>query len=43
MKKTAPSRPANPVRARAVGEALALDCSYHVSYESTSDGIESNR
>ena len=30
-KKIAPSRPANPLRAREVGEALALDFSYHVS------------
>ena len=31
MKKTAPARPANPFRARKVGEVLALDFSYHVS------------
>ena len=30
-KKIAPSRPANPLRAREVGEVLALDFSYHVS------------
>ena len=30
-KKIAPSRPANPLRAREVGEVLALDFSYHAS------------
>ena len=36
MKRLAPARPANPVRAREVGEIMALDFSYHT----TADGIK---
>ena len=36
MKRLAPARPANPVRAREVGEVMALDVSYH----SAADGFK---
>ena len=36
MKQIAPSRPANSVRAREVGEIMAVDFSYHT----TADGIK---
>ena len=35
MKRVAPSRPANPVRAREVGEVMALDFSHHTTADGT--------
>ena len=35
MKRVAPPRPANPVRAREVGEVMALDFSHHTTADGT--------